>query len=261
MWGAWLLHAPCFFPGTLREHISRKSSSVARLLVGREEAKSQENRSGRTGSAPRRDSFSEVCRSACRLICRRRSRRWAGSKADRVPPAADAWYSHRGDAALRAVLPRCPPIGSCFLVRLHEPSRYALVFWDLLIHGRDLLHAAEAGASRHHALVSRDLGRRAPRVCPAARSPRSSRPTTRRSARPSSTEGPGQEAAGFALAFRLIEAAQQWWSAVNAPHLVALVGAHFEAAALWRTTISTPGQPSAMPAPEPSLTESGLLHA
>ena len=32
----------------------------------------------------------------------------------------------------------------------------------------------------------------------------------------------------------------------------------FEAAALWRTTtISTPGQPYTMPAPEPSLTESG----
>jgi putative transposase len=44
------------------------------------------------------------------------------------------------------------------------------------------------------------------------------------------TKGPGSRAAGVAMAFKLIEAAQQRWRAVNAPHLVALVraGAHFE---------------------------------
>src|SRR3978361_137906 len=44
------------------------------------------------------------------------------------------------------------------------------------------------------------------------------------------TRGPGSRAAGLAMAFKLIEAAQNRWRAVNAPHLVALVraGAVFE---------------------------------
>jgi transposase-like protein len=44
------------------------------------------------------------------------------------------------------------------------------------------------------------------------------------------TKGPGSRPAGVAMAFKLIESAQQWWRAVNAPHLVALVraGARFE---------------------------------
>ena len=44
------------------------------------------------------------------------------------------------------------------------------------------------------------------------------------------TKGPGSKAAGIAMAFKLIEAAQQRWRAVNAPHLVALVraGATFD---------------------------------
>ena len=39
------------------------------------------------------------------------------------------------------------------------------------------------------------------------------------------TKGPGSRAAGVAMAFKLIEAAQQRWRMVNAPHLVALVRA------------------------------------
>ncbi|MEU4377322.1 IS256 family transposase [Pseudonocardia alni] len=48
------------------------------------------------------------------------------------------------------------------------------------------------------------------------------------------TRGPGSRAAGLAMAFKLIEAAQHRWRAVNAPHLVALVraGAVFEAGKL-----------------------------
>lgn len=48
------------------------------------------------------------------------------------------------------------------------------------------------------------------------------------------TKGPGSRAAGLAMAFKLIEAAQDRWRAVNAPHLVALVraGATFEAGKL-----------------------------
>ncbi len=44
------------------------------------------------------------------------------------------------------------------------------------------------------------------------------------------TKGPGSRAAGIAIAFKLIQAAQARWRAVNAPHLVALVraGATFE---------------------------------
>lgn len=44
------------------------------------------------------------------------------------------------------------------------------------------------------------------------------------------TKGPGSRAAGVAMAFKLIEAAQNRWRAVNAPHLVALVraGAEFK---------------------------------
>jgi transposase-like protein len=48
------------------------------------------------------------------------------------------------------------------------------------------------------------------------------------------TRGPGSRAAGLAMAFKLVEAAQARWRAVNAPHLVALVraGAVFEAGKL-----------------------------
>ena len=44
------------------------------------------------------------------------------------------------------------------------------------------------------------------------------------------TRGPGSRAAGLAMAFKLIQAAQDRWRAVNGPHLVALVraGARFE---------------------------------
>jgi transposase-like protein len=43
------------------------------------------------------------------------------------------------------------------------------------------------------------------------------------------TKGPGSKAAGLAMAFKLIEAAQHRWRCVNAPQLVALVraGARF----------------------------------
>lgn len=44
------------------------------------------------------------------------------------------------------------------------------------------------------------------------------------------TKGPGSPAAGLAMAFKLIEAAERRWRSVNAPHLVALVraGARFD---------------------------------
>ena len=44
------------------------------------------------------------------------------------------------------------------------------------------------------------------------------------------TKGPGSKTAGLAMAYKLIEAAQYRWRAVNAPHLVALVraGAKFD---------------------------------
>ncbi|KQM03324.1 Transposase, Mutator family [Frankia sp. CpI1-P] len=56
------------------------------------------------------------------------------------------------------------------------------------------------------------------------------------------TKGPGSRAAGLAMAFTLIEAAQARWRAVNAPHLVALVraGATFEAGQLVERPTTTP---------------------
>ena len=44
------------------------------------------------------------------------------------------------------------------------------------------------------------------------------------------TKGPGSRAAGLAMAYKLLEAAQERWRAINAPHLVALVraGARFD---------------------------------
>jgi hypothetical protein len=48
--------------------------------------------------------------------------------------------------------------------------------------------------------------------------------------RSKTTKGPGSRAAGIAMAYKLIEAAQSRWRAVNAPNLVALVraGTRFE---------------------------------
>jgi putative transposase len=44
------------------------------------------------------------------------------------------------------------------------------------------------------------------------------------------TKGPGSKDGGLAMVFKLLEAAEQRWRAVNGPHLVALVraGARFE---------------------------------
>lgn len=51
------------------------------------------------------------------------------------------------------------------------------------------------------------------------------------------TKGPGSKAAGLAMAYKLIEAAQDRWRSVNAPHLVALVraGAKFDKGVIERT--------------------------
>jgi len=60
------------------------------------------------------------------------------------------------------------------------------------------------------------------------------------------TRGPGSRAAGLAMAFKLIEAAQDRWRAVNGPHLVALVraGASFVNGKLVERPDETP-QPEA----------------
>lgn len=61
------------------------------------------------------------------------------------------------------------------------------------------------------------------------------------------TKGPGSRAAGLAMAYKLIDAAQARWRAVNAPHLVALVraGAVFRKGKLLKrpTDITTPTPP------------------
>ncbi|WP_249645207.1 IS256 family transposase [Nocardia sputi] len=60
------------------------------------------------------------------------------------------------------------------------------------------------------------------------------------------TKGPGSRAAGIAMAYKLIDAAQTRWRAVNAPHLVALVraGAIFHKGKLLERPVDiTPTQP------------------
>jgi len=56
------------------------------------------------------------------------------------------------------------------------------------------------------------------------------------------TKGPGSRAAGRAMAFKLIEAAQARWRTVNALHLVALVrpGAVFEKDRLLERPVDSP---------------------
>ncbi|WP_345317566.1 IS256 family transposase, partial [Mycobacterium paraffinicum] len=61
------------------------------------------------------------------------------------------------------------------------------------------------------------------------------------------TKGPGSRAAGLAMAYKLIEAAQTRWRAVNAPHLVPLVraGAVFHKGKLLERPIDiTPNEPT-----------------
>ncbi|GAA4483221.1 IS256 family transposase [Rhodococcus olei] len=60
------------------------------------------------------------------------------------------------------------------------------------------------------------------------------------------TKGPGSRAAGMAMAYKLIEAAQARWRAVNAPHLVALVraGALFHKGKLLERPVDITPEPS-----------------
>jgi len=68
------------------------------------------------------------------------------------------------------------------------------------------------------------------------------------------TRGPGSKAAGLAMAFKLIEAAQARWRAVNAPHLVALVraGAVFHAGQL----VERPDDQPTTQKPDPATAQS-----
>lgn len=63
------------------------------------------------------------------------------------------------------------------------------------------------------------------------------------------TKGPGSRSAGMAMAYKLIEAAQARWRAVNAPHPVALVrnGALFHKGKLLQRPTSV--------TPEPTVTD------
>lgn len=60
------------------------------------------------------------------------------------------------------------------------------------------------------------------------------------------TKGPGSRAAGLAMAFKLLEAAETRWRAINGPHLVPLVraGATFEKGLLVeRPTVAVTPEP------------------
>jgi putative transposase len=67
------------------------------------------------------------------------------------------------------------------------------------------------------------LPRRIPAQCNSANPVESTFATVRLRTRV--TKGPGSKQAGLAMAFKLLEAAEQRWRAVNGPHLVALVRA------------------------------------
>ena len=71
------------------------------------------------------------------------------------------------------------------------------------------------------------------------------------------TKGPGSRASGLAMAYKLIEAAQTRWRAVNAPHLVALVraGSVFHKGKLLERPIDITPTPST-PRPQPTPTKS-----
>jgi putative transposase len=58
------------------------------------------------------------------------------------------------------------------------------------------------------------------------------------------TKGPGSKGAGLAMVFKLLEAAEQRWRAVNGPHLVALVraGAKFEKGRLGERSKEAPDE-------------------
>jgi len=64
------------------------------------------------------------------------------------------------------------------------------------------------------------------------------------------TKGPGSRAAGIAMAYKLIEAAQARWRKVNAPELVALVraGALFHKGKLLERPVDITPSPSTNPA-------------
>ena len=60
------------------------------------------------------------------------------------------------------------------------------------------------------------------------------------------TRGPGSKAAGLAMAYKLIMAAQDRWRAVNAPQLVVLVRAGATS-----STETSPSDPASRPSPKP----------
>jgi hypothetical protein len=82
---------------------------------------------------------------------------------------------------------------------------------------------------------------------PSPGTPRRRAHRTRRRAKV--TQGPGSKADGLAMAFKLIEAAQARWRALNALHLVALVhaGARFEHGKLRRTSLRAGGSARSTP--------------
>jgi putative transposase len=80
------------------------------------------------------------------------------------------------------------------------------------------------------------------------------------------TKGPGSKAAGIAMAFKLIQTAQERWRAVNAPHLVALVraGTRFEGGKLVERDPALEATTEAVgdPAPEtPATTDQPVNNA
>jgi len=80
-----------------------------------------------------------------------------------------------------------------------------------------------------------------PRRYPSLTSPEDRDPAPVR-ARTRVTKGPGTRDTGLAMVFKLLQAAEGRWRAVNGPHLVALVraGARFQAGRLIERPDQTP---------------------
>ena len=88
--------------------------------------------------------------------------------------------------------------------------------------------APYSSARRRHRQPMRGRRRHPPSFIPVTNTIESTFATVR--ARTRVTKGPGSKDAGLAMVFKLLQAAQGRWRAVNGPHLVALVraGARFE---------------------------------
>jgi putative transposase len=130
----------------------------------------------------------------------------------------DDYHAWRNGTCRRSTTCMCGPMGSTSTSASTRTSCALLVIVGVRTDGTKELVAPADGyceSTGSWADLLRDCARRGMRESTFA--------TVRHRTRV--TKGPGSRAAGLAMAFKLIEAAQDRWRAVNAPHLVTLVRA------------------------------------